>query len=124
MTLLELTSRDNSPLWVGLDSLIFAEPGGDGFTVVMLTSGPVLVRENLRAIMLQIPRGAAGRPRAMILDHQPSGRPRAQVLVHLKHIVNASQSATRNVLLLTGGAIISTVDRIGPLMARGEHGKA
>jgi hypothetical protein len=120
MLLLQLTNRDQSPLWVGLDSFVFAEPGGDGFTVVMLTSGPVLVRENLSAIARQLPRGAAGRPRAMHLRHAPSGRPVTDVLVHLAHVVTASQSATRNVLILTGGAIISTPDRVGPLMARGD----
>ena len=126
MKLLDLNDQNGTRIWVGSDTLIMAEPAEHGLTLLtMLTGGSghtpytfMPVRDSLTEIAAKVPRGPGGRSRCLIVTQDPGGNRPSPLLLFTEHIVTAGQSAKRNVLVMAGGALISTRDRVGPLLAR------
>ena len=123
MRLIELTDQSGRPLWVGADALVCAEYAGRFTAITLLTGGAspyttLLVNQTLGQLAALMPRGPGGRATMLRLDKEPSNAPPTMMLISQKHIVTAAQSAKRNVLVLTGGMLVPTRNRVGPLMAR------
>ena len=123
MKLIELKDQSGRPLWIGADALVCAEYAGQFTAITLLTGGAspyttLLVNQTLGQLAALMPRGPGGRSPMLKIDKEPLNAPPRMMLVSQKHIVTAAQSAKRNVLVLQGGMLVPTRDRVGPLMAR------
>ena len=121
--LIHFTDQSGRPLWVGPDALVCVTYAGQFAALTLLTGGPspyttLLVNQTLGQIAALMPRGPGGRSPLLKITEQSLTGPATMMLVAMKHIVTAAQSAKRNVLVMQGGKLIATRDRVGPLLAR------
>lgn len=120
---MEFTDQSGRPLWVGPHSLVCAEYAGQFTALTLLTGGlapytVVLVQQSLGQVAALMPRGPGGRSLVLKIANEPTNGPPSPMLLSLQHIATAGQSAKRNVLVMQGGMLVSTRDRVGPLLAR------
>jgi hypothetical protein len=124
MRMLKLEQVNGHMLYVGSEAVVLAREADHGTVVLTLLVGgnhpyiDIPIRNSLGDLLVQAPRGPGGKAKFVRIRMGAVSEGLREGVLALDHIVTGGQSAKRNVLLMAGGAMVSTPDRIGPMLGR------